>query len=112
MVETHTVRRHPEHVVLDIGRDVGALVIYTDAGMHDQEIEVSVREPDSKRVHTVVHERSIGGRTAYAGVFPGLAAGEYNVWGDAGDIVMQVRIEGGRVAEVDLRHAPAVPSGR
>ena len=32
--ENYAARPHPEHVVLDIGGDFGALIVHTDAGMH------------------------------------------------------------------------------
>ena len=35
--EPYAARAHPEFVVLDIGQDVGALIIHADRGMHDRE---------------------------------------------------------------------------
>jgi hypothetical protein len=41
MAEQKSDRVHPESVVLDIGQDIGALIIYTDAELRGREIEVS-----------------------------------------------------------------------
>ena len=62
--------------VLDIGDDVGALVLYTSAELVGAEIEISPDgEPDRRR-HVAVHPREIpGGTTMYAAVYYGLAAG-------------------------------------
>ena len=103
MAETFVNRVHDEPVVLDIGRDIGALVIYTGPELHGREVEVSLQEPDAKRVHTAIHERRLRDRTIYAGVIPTLPAGDYDVWGDGLDPVRTVTIAGGHVSEVDLR---------
>ena len=39
MGENHSARPHPEHVVLEIGDDLGALIVYTDPELHGTEIE-------------------------------------------------------------------------
>lgn len=90
-------------VVLDIGGDVGALVLYTRPEFNGREIEVSPLGRDVQRVHTAIHGRSVGGRTIYAGVYPQLVAGEYRLWGAPPGAVERVTIEPGRVAEVDWR---------
>ena len=61
-------RRHPESVVLDIGDDVGALILYTSPEHHTDEIEVSLlgADPAARRVHSAVLERQLNGRTFYA----------------------------------------------
>ncbi len=90
-------------VVLDIGGDVGALVLYTPDGYRGREIEVSPQGDDGRRTHTGVLERKIGGRTLLAAVFPCLRAGEWRIWTDDPALPSRVRIEGGAVAEVDWR---------
>jgi hypothetical protein len=94
-------RPHPEPVVLDIGGDVGALLLYTPPALHGREIEVSPLGQDTQRVHTAVLERVIGGRTRYVAVYPELRAGDYRIWGDDPSLESQVTIVGGAVAEVD-----------
>jgi hypothetical protein len=74
-------RRHTESVVLDIGGDVGALVLYAPAALHRREIEVSLvgAESGAGRVHSAVLERSLGDHVFYAATYPELPAGEYEV---------------------------------
>jgi hypothetical protein len=96
-------RSHPEPVVLDIGGDVGALVLYTAPSLHRREIEVSPLGPDTQRIHTAVLERSLNGRPIFAAVYAELKAGTYRIWGDDASLVNQVTIVGGSIAEVDWR---------
>lgn len=74
-------RRHTESVVLDIGEDVGALVLYVAPALHGHEIEVNLlgAEPGARRVHSAVLERSLGERVFYAATYPELPAGDYEV---------------------------------
>jgi hypothetical protein len=102
MAEQHIDRVHSESVVLDIGQDVGALVIYTDAELRGREIEVSPQGSDAKRVHVEVLERRIKDRPVFAAVFPGLRAGGYDIWENA-QKPNTVTIVGGEVATVDWR---------
>lgn len=59
MHENYAARPHPEYVVLDIGEDLGALIVYTDAAWHGTEIEISPIGEDSKRSHKDVLERGV-----------------------------------------------------
>jgi len=106
MPEEHIDRVHPETVVLDIGQDIGALVLYTDAELRGREIEVSRQEGVAKRVHVEVLERRINGQPVFAAVFPGLRAGNYDIWENAPDPSDTVKIIGGEVATVDWRQNP------
>ena len=92
-------RRHTESVVLDIGDDVGALVLYTSAALHGREIEVNPLGSDARRVHSAVLERSVNGRLMYAAVYPELKAGDYEVCCDSRP---RFTITGGSVVEVTL----------
>ena len=102
MAEQHVDRVHPETVVLDIGQDVGALVIYTEAALRGREIEVSPHGTTA-RVHVEVLERRINGRPVFAAVFPGLRAGDYDIWEDFPKPRGTITIVGGEVAKVDWR---------
>jgi len=101
-------RVHTESVVLDIGDDVGALVLYTLPHLHGREIEVSPLGQDSQRVHTAVLERRANGRTLFAAVYAELREGRYRIWGDDARLPSEVTIEAGRVAEVDWAAPVAV----
>jgi hypothetical protein len=99
--ESHAARRHPEHVVLDIGGDVGALILHADAGMLGVEVEISATGHDDRRTHKDVLEREINGRPAYTAVFDQLREGRYTLWVDDVACAREVVIVGGAVAELD-----------
>jgi len=90
-------------LVLDIGGDVGALVVQTRGDRLGTEIEISRQGAESERTHNVVRERRVGGRPAFAAVFPDLPAGEYRIWTDDPDLPSRASIAGGQVTEVDWR---------
>jgi hypothetical protein len=85
-------------VVLDIGEDLGALVLYTRPELHGCEIELSPRGDPAARVHSAVLERSFNGRTVFVAVYPELRPGEYDVWHES---PRTVTITAGAVAELD-----------
>jgi len=89
-------------VVLDIGGDVGALVVHTSAQLDGAEIELARRGESRAFVHTEVRERRLPEETVYAGVFPAVATGEYTLLGLAGRPDHEVTISSGRVTEVTL----------
>ena len=97
-------RPHPEHVVLDLGGDFGALIVHADPDCHDLQIEITpAGEEDGKREHQHILERPMPGQTMYAAVFGGLRKGRYTLF--THDEVRQrdVEIEGGGVTTVDWR---------
>jgi hypothetical protein len=104
-LEDYAGRKHPEFVVLELGDDVGALIVHVDAGMHGVEVEISPSGQDEQRSHKQVLERSRGGRPAYTAVFDGLTARSYTLWVDDEARARSVRIAGGTVAELDWRTA-------
>jgi hypothetical protein len=90
----------PGSVVLDIGVSVGALVLHAPAALNGREIEISPDgDLDALRTHSQVRERRIAGRPVYAAVYPGLTAGRYIIWRDAGGPAGTVAITGGQVTE-------------
>jgi hypothetical protein len=88
------IRLHPEPIVLDIGGDVGALVLYTPPELHRREIDV-IRVGHGHRVHAAVLHRVVDGRDVFAAVYPELTAA---TWRTPAGVVT---IEGGAVAHVD-----------
>jgi hypothetical protein len=100
MHEHYAARRHPEFVVLEIGGDLGALIISTGADMHGTEIEISPAADDTSRSHKEVLERLTGGRPAYTAVFDRLPAGVYALWTDGVARVRGVEVHGGRIAQL------------
>ena len=101
--EDYAARRHPEFVAIDIGEDVGALIVHTDAELHGAEIEISASGDDRARSHKQVLERAIDGRPAFTAVFDGLRAGSYTLWLDGRARARDVLITGAAVAELDWR---------
>jgi hypothetical protein len=105
--ENYASRRHPEHVVLDIGEDLGALIVHTDASMHGVEVEISATGHDDERSHKDVLEREINGRPAYTAVFDKVREGSYTLWVDDAARARDVVIAGASVAELDWSREPA-----
>jgi hypothetical protein len=103
--EQYADRPHPEYVVLEIGDDLGALIVYTDPDMHGVEIEISRSGEDGTRSHKDVLERSLGGRPAFSAVFDQIKDGSYTLWVADAARARDVRISGGKVAELDWRSA-------
>jgi hypothetical protein len=104
MTEEPVVRPHPEHVVLDIGGDVGALIIQADPELHDLQIEICRSgEEDGKREHQHILERPIGGQTMYAAVFGDLHEGSYTLLTNDAVRERDVRIRGATVTTLDWR---------
>ena len=94
-------RRHPEAVVLDLGGDVGALIVHTPVTMPGVEVEISASGEDDARSHKEVLERELGGHPAYTAVFDNLPAGSYTLWVDGVARERGVVVTGGAVAELD-----------
>jgi hypothetical protein len=99
--ENHGARRHAEAVVLDIGEDLGALIVHADAGMLGVEVEISATGQDDCRSHKDVLEREIGGRPAYTAVFDKVREGSYTLWVDDVPRARNVAIIGASIAELD-----------
>jgi hypothetical protein len=88
-------------VVLDIGDDRGALIVYLDRGRIGTELHVR-RPGQVATTHTGVWERRVGARRPVAAVFSSLAAGTYSIVGDDGGQWATVDIDGGVVTETAL----------
>jgi hypothetical protein len=94
----------PGTVVLELGADVGALILYTPAGLDGAEIEIS-RDgvPGARRTHARVRPRPMPGGIRHAAVYPGLTAGTYTVWRDQHTPAATAAVSGG---EVTTAHWP------
>ena len=89
--------------VLDIGDDIGALVVYLPENTPTGELEACPEGRPAEHFHTGVHPRPIGGDTVFTAVFPEVIDGSYQVLDDGGIPMALVRVTGGHVAELDLR---------
>ena len=84
-------------VLLDLGADTGALVLYTPPALLGAEIEISPDTAGAPRTHAAVRARPVPGGTRYAVVYEGLAAGRYTIWRNHDTPGGQVTVTGGQV---------------
>ncbi|HEY1354595.1 MAG TPA: hypothetical protein VGF67_33715 [Ktedonobacteraceae bacterium] len=96
-------RRHGGAAVLDIGEDVGALLIYCQPQLRGTQIDISPRERLWERVHTDVLERQVSEQAVFAALFLALTAGTYVIWDQQARPVGEVVVSGGQVSELDWR---------
>jgi hypothetical protein len=103
VTHTHHHEAPGEIPVLDIGGDVGALLVYLDHPTPSGELQARpLGEPD-RRFHTGVHLRQLFGHRVYVALYPEVVAGVYELLDD--DLVpfATVEVAGGAVSELDLR---------
>jgi len=88
----------PGTVVLELGAEIGALILYAPAKLDGAEIEISRDDdPGARRTHSQVRQRHMATVTRYAAVYPGLEAGPYTIWRDEHRPAAAVTITGGQV---------------
>jgi len=92
-------------VVLDIGGDVGALVLHVDKSLDGVEIDLFGSGSDVPYVHSAVRARHLASGTSYAAVYPDLPAGDYVVAAHGSVPPTTVTITGGRITESGLADA-------
>ena len=103
----HSRDARTEHVLLDLGPGVGALVLHTGAELHGSEIEISPAGRDAERSHKQVHERPVAGRPLYAAVFDRLPAGDYTLWLDGRPLRHDVAVAGAAVTDISIQEVHA-----
>ena len=85
-------------VVMELGADIGALILFTPADMDGIEIEISRDDdPSARRTHSQVRQRNVASVTKYAAVYPGLRAGRYTIWTVENSPAATAVITGGQV---------------
>jgi hypothetical protein len=83
---------------MELGADIGALVLFTPADMDGREIEISRDDdPGARRTHSQVRRRHVATVTRYAAVYPGLRAGRYTIWIDGQRPAAATVISGGQI---------------
>lgn len=91
-------------VLLDIGGEVGAVVVHMPARLAGVEIEVcpaGERHDAAPRAHVAVLGRPAGGDVVHAAVFPTLVTGRYELYRKSdGPTELVVDVRGGAVTEV------------
>ena len=95
----------PGTVVLNLGGNIGALIVHVGPELAGTEIGISPLDPstESPPTHTDVRERHLGTLVTYAAVFPSLGTGDYLLDDPAGGPPRPVTVSGGRVSELDWR---------
>ncbi|GAB1640998.1 phospholipase [Krasilnikovia sp. MM14-A1259] len=88
-------------VVLNIGADIGALVIHTPGSLHGHEIEVSPVDAPDTRTHAAVRARYVSTGVRFSVVIDSLRAGRYAIWRDPVTPLAEVDISGGSVTEFE-----------
>lgn len=89
-------------VVLNLGGDVGALIVQADRHLLNVEIEISPVDDDGRpdgthRTHSMVRERQTAPHPRFEAVYPDLQAGRYTIWHDATTPAAIVTIIGGQI---------------
>ena len=87
----------PGSVILEVGGDVGALVLETPPGLAGAEIEISPADGGA-RTHSAVRPRHTPAGTRHAAVYPALPAGDYIIWQLDGSPAGQVTVRGGQAS--------------
>jgi hypothetical protein len=87
-------------VVLDIGGEIGALLLRTPPAMNGVEIDLIPEEENVPHTHSAVRERRLLGGVAYAAVYPSLKSGRYTVAGSG----QTITIVGGQVTETEYQN--------
>jgi hypothetical protein len=101
--ELHNAYAGQGAVLLDIGGDVGALVLQMPASLAGTEIEICPAgepHPAARRSHVAVIARPVRGTVAHTAVFPELRHGRYELYRKSdGPTEVVVEVRGGQVAE-------------
>ncbi|MGI8881378.1 MAG: hypothetical protein ACR2KJ_12910 [Jatrophihabitans sp.] len=89
--------------MLDIGGDVGALVVHMPADWADSEIEICPAGADrhaEHRSHVGVVGRPLNGGVAFTAVFPELVEGSYDLYRKPdGPVQLTASVTGGEIRE-------------
>jgi len=88
--------------LLDIGGDVGAVVVQLPADPPTGELTACRRGDPAAHFHTGVHRREVGDSAAWVAVFPDVTEGDYSLLNDDGVEHTPFSVAGGRVTTLDL----------
>jgi hypothetical protein len=101
----HTHDRAPQGgpVVMDIGGDIGGLIVRLDESLEGTELPIEFAEDPQRDIHTGVWRRTLGGETVVVAVYPELREGSYRIHPGKDHAGASLDIAGGQVAQLDLR---------
>ncbi|HXW82286.1 MAG TPA: hypothetical protein VEJ84_22505 [Acidimicrobiales bacterium] len=95
-------------VVLEVGGETGAAVIFTGAELEGEEIEIRAAGAPWTGTHVAVRERRLCNGSRWAALFGSLREGSYEarLKGNSGSPVIRIEVSGSRVANADwpVRH--------
>ena len=91
-------------MVLDIGGDIGGLIVRLDETLEGTELPIEFADDPQRDIHTGVWRRSIGGESVVVAVYPELRGGSYRIHPGKHHPGARVEITGGHVGHLDLRH--------
>lgn len=91
--------------MLDIGGDIGALVVRTDDEAAGHELHLRADGDVGSSIHTGVWPRQQPNGPVTAALFLALTEGTYWVLDERGDDLVEVAITGGELARADARTA-------
>ena len=94
-------------VLLDIGGDVGAVVVHLGDDPVDDELEIQPVGDPAGRFHTGVHDRVVGGAVTRTAIFPEVRTGTYELLDRHASPFAVVVAVGGQVRTHDLRRCPS-----
>ncbi len=88
-------------VVLDIGGESGAAVIYVPAGLDGAEIEIRPVGGPWTGTHTAVRQRNLRDGVCFAAVFGAVVSGDYQlrIRGTQTDQLVDLSVAGGGITE-------------
>ena len=92
---------------MDIGGDVGGLIVRLDESLEGTELPIEFAEDPTRDIHTGVWRRSIGGDSVVVAVYPELREGSYCIHPGRNRPGADVEITGGQVTHLDLSVRPA-----
>jgi len=101
---SHVVEVAPQGgpIVLDIGGDIGALIVRLDDDLAGTELPIESLGNPSLDKHTGVWRRPLGSSSVVVAVYPDLVEGRYRLSTARGP-AKEVDVTGGEVSELDLR---------
>jgi len=88
--------------MLDIGGDIGAVVVQLADDTPTGELLACPRGRQSDHFHTGVHRRMAGASEAWVAVFPTVPAGDYSLLTDDGHEHTPFTVAGGEVTSLAL----------
>ena len=103
IAHTHEPAPRGGPVVMDIGGDIGGLIVRLNESLEGTELPIEFAEDPQRDIHTGVWRRSLGGETVVVAVYPELRQGSYRIHPGTDHAGAHLEIIGGEVAQLDLR---------